>query len=158
MADIKDPLGKHLLGEAIRLLVQAGVSGGAIADFVREYSEVIATSLKTAPLSSEQEHRAELKDALKEALLEMAPPSRKTAEGMRKQVCIYVAGKRTSACLRQDLLTSVQTAVGEEETRKLIHEFANNKPADRKNRTAWVEERLEQHLLIHKVEVRGTKH
>lgn len=158
MADITDSLGKHLLGEAVRLLVQAGVSGAAITDFIREYSEVVASSLASPPASKESELRAEVKAAVKEALLELAPPSRRTAAGMRKQMSVYVAGKKTSLSLRQDLVSRVQEEVGEKETRRLIHELANSKPKDKKNRTAWVEEHLQQHLLIQKVEAQVTRH
>lgn len=134
------------------------MSGSAITDFVHEYSEVVATALDAPPVGPASELHNEVKAAVTEALLEIAPPSRRTTAGLRKKMSVSVTGKRTSLCLRQDLVARAQAAVGKEETRKLIHEFANNKPADRKNRTAWVEERLEQHLLIHKVEVRGTKH
>lgn len=90
---------------------------------------------------------------MKEALQEIAPPSRRTKTGFRKQVAVYVAGAKTSLSLRKDLLARVDEAAGTPRaTRQLIHEFANAKPADHPNRSAWVEEQLQNHLLPAKVE------
>ncbi|KWA84040.1 hypothetical protein WL29_21990 [Burkholderia ubonensis] len=154
MAEIKDPRGKHLLGEAVRLLVQSGATGASITDFINEYSGVLEATL--APLSepAQPDLKAQMKEALKEALQELAPPSQKPAGGLRKQVSVYIAGaKKTTVFVRKDLLTTAAEAVGsEKQARQLINELANSKPDDHANRSAWVEEQLQHHLLLLKAE------
>jgi hypothetical protein len=154
MAEINDPRGKHLLGEAVRLLVQSGVTGAAISDFISEYTNVVATTFAAPPESAQPDLRAQLKDALKEALLELAPAARKTAEGRRKQVSVYIEGaKKTTVFVRRDLLDNAATLVGsEKQARQLVNELANSKPSEQSNRSAWVEEQLQHHLLLLKAE------
>jgi hypothetical protein len=154
MAEIKDPRGKHLLGEAVRLLVQSGVTGAAISDFISEYTNVVATTFAAPPESAQPDLRAQLKDALKEALLELAPAAHKTAEGRRKQVSVYIEGaKKTTVFVRRDLLDNAATLVGsEKQARQLVNELANSKPSEQSNRSAWVEEQLQHHLLLLKAE------
>lgn len=159
MADIKDPRGKLLLGEAVRLLVQSGATGVAITDFINEYSDVIKATLVDPPVQAASDLKGQVKEALKEALQEIAPPSRRTKAGLRKQVAVYVAGAKTSLSLRKDLLAKVDDAAGSAKAaRQLINDFANAKPDSHPNRSAWVEERLQNHLLLAKVETRLTSH
>lgn len=153
MAEIKDPRGKLLLGEAVRLLVQSGATGASITDFINEYSEVIHATLAPPPETASPDLKAQVKDALKEVLQELAPPARRTKAGLRKQVAVYIAGAKTSLSLRKDLLASTAAAVGgDKQVRQLIHEFANSKPDTHPNRSAWVEEQLQHHLLLAKAE------
>ena len=153
MAEIKDPRGKLLLGEAVRLLVQSGATGASITDFIQEYSEVIHATLATPPELVQVDIKAQVKDALKEALEELAPPARRTAAGLRKQIAIYVNGAKTSVALRRDLLASTVEAVGnEKKARQLIQEFAATKPEGATNRTAWIEQQLQHHLVMVKAE------
>jgi hypothetical protein len=153
MAEIKDPRGKLLLGEAVRLLVQSGATGASITDFINEYSEVIHATLAAPPETTAPDLKAQMKDALKEVLQELAPPARRTQAGLRKQVAVYIAGAKTSLSLRKDLLASTAAAVGgDKQVRQLIHEFANSKPDTHPNRSAWVEEQLQHHLLLTKAE------
>jgi uncharacterized protein YfaS (alpha-2-macroglobulin family) len=153
MAEIKDPRGKLLLGEAVRLLVQSGATGAAITDFIQGYSEVLHAALAPPPEPVQSDIKAQVKDALKEVLQELAPPSRRTAAGLRKQLSLYVNGAKTSVALRRDLLASTVAAVGDEKkARQLIQQFANSKPESETNRTAWIEGQLQQHLLLAKAE------
>ncbi|WP_126223556.1 hypothetical protein [Burkholderia ambifaria] len=153
MAEIKDPRGKLLLGEAVRLLVQSGATGASITDFINEYSEVIHATLTAPPETTAPDLKAQMKDALKEVLQELAPPARRTQAGLRKQVAVYIAGAKTSLSLRKDLLARTAAAVGgDKQVRQLIHEFANSKPDTHANRSAWVEEQLQHHLLLTKAE------
>lgn len=153
MAEIKDPRGKLLLGEAVRLLVQSGATGASITDFIQEYSEVIQATLATPTDAVPLDLKAQMKDALKEVLQELAPASRRTKAGLRKQVAVYIAGAKTSLSLRKELLESTAAAVGgEKKVRQLIHELANSKPDGHANRSAWVEEQLQHHLLLAKAE------
>lgn len=154
MAEIKDPRGKHLLGEAVRLLVQSGATGASITDFINEYSGVIEASLAPLPEPAQPDLKGQLKEALKEVLMELAPQERKPAPGLRKPVTVHLAGmKRTTVFVRKDLLSTATTAVGgEKQVRQLINELANTKPEDLGNRSAWVEEQLKNHLLLLKAE------
>jgi predicted DNA-binding ribbon-helix-helix protein len=159
MAEIKDPRGKLLLGEAVRLLVQSGASGAAITDFINEYSEVLHATLAPPPAAAEPDLKAQVKDALKEALAELAPPSRRTEAGSRLRIAVFIDGARTSVSLNRDLLASTVAAVGDEKkVRQLIQEFANTKPADWANRTAWVEQQLQHHSVMTKAESTLMKH
>ena len=159
MADITDPRGKLLLGEAVRLLVQAGATGVAITDFIQDYSAVIEATLAAPRLPPESDLKQQIKAALIEALQELAPPSRRTVAGMRKQVVVYIAGAKTSLSLRKDLLEKVEAfAGGKKPARQLITQLAHAKPADRANRSAWVEEQLQHRLLLEKVEEQVTRH
>ena len=153
MAEITDPRGKHLLGEAVRLLVQAGVTGAPITDFINGFSPVVQATLAPSAEAPQPDLKAQLKEALKEVLEELAPPSRRTKAGLRKQVAVYIAGAKTSLSLRRDLLESTAAVVGgEKKVRQLIHEFANSKPDNQANRSAWVEEQLQHHLVLAKAE------
>jgi signal transduction protein with GAF and PtsI domain len=155
MAEIRDPLGKLLLGEAVRLLVQAGAEGVAIADFICAYSEVLQRNLPERPEPAAPDLKAQIKEALKEALQEIAPPSRRTQAGMRKQVAVYVSGVKTSLSLRKDLVAKIEEATGgSKPARRLIHEFANSHPPGHSNRSAWVEEQLHKHLMLARVETK----
>ena len=153
MAEIRDPRGKLLLGEAVRLLVQSGANGVAITDFINEYSNVISETL-AAPV--EPEHpplKAQMKEALIEALQELSPPGKKARTGLRKQVAVYVAGVKTSLTLRRDLLVQAEQTLGSGKAlRELIHQAANLKPESRANRSAWVEEQIQHHLVLQKAE------
>jgi hypothetical protein len=152
MADIKDPRGKHLLGEAVRLLVQSGVTGGAITDFINDYSDVVQSTLAATPPAA-GDLKEQMKEALKEVLQELAPPAQRGRQGLRKQVGVYINGARTSLSLRKDLLDSTAAAVGgEKQARKLVDELANTKPAELVNRSAWVESQLQHRLLLIKAE------
>jgi hypothetical protein len=153
MAEIKDPRGKHLLGEAVRLLVQSGAAGASITDFINEYSEVVHATLAAPPETASPDIKAQVKDAVREVLQELAPAARRSPAGLRKQVAVYIAGAKTSLSLRRDLLERTVTAAGgDKKVRQLIHEFANSKPADHPNRSAWVEEQLQHHLVLAKAE------
>jgi hypothetical protein len=149
MAEIKDPRGKHLLGEAVRLLVQSGATGATIADFISEYTGVIEATFAAPPEPAQPDLKAQMKEALKEALLELAPPDKKAA-GLRKQVSVYIEGaKKTTVFVRRDLLEkTVMVAGDEKKARQLINEFANTKPVDHANRSSWVEQQLQNHLLL----------
>lgn len=152
MADIEDPRGKHLLGEAVRLLVQSGVTGAAITDFIQDYSKVVHATL-AAPLAAPNDVKEQIKAALKEALQELAPSTGQTVAGLRRQVAVYIDGARTSMSLRKDLLESTTAALGcEKHARRLVEELANAKPAEHLNRSAWVESQLEHRLLLLKTE------
>jgi hypothetical protein len=152
MAEIKDPRGKHLLGEAVRLLVQSGGAGAAIADFISEYSSILEVTLAPAPPVAEPDMKAQMKEALKEALLELAPPAQRTRSDLRKRVYAYVDGAKTSLSLRKDMVERTVEAVGQPKAQELVQEFANSKPAGVKNRSAWVDEQLQHHLLLIKAE------
>lgn len=153
MAEIEDPRGKHLLGEAVRLLVQSGATGASIADFINEYTTVLETTLVAPPAPAPVDLKAQMKDALKEVLEELAPRAQRTKAGLRKQVAVYIAGAKTSLSLRRDLLASTTAVVGgEKKVRQLINELANSKPEGHANRSAWVEEQLQHHLLLAKAE------
>jgi hypothetical protein len=154
MADVLDPKGKHLLGEAVRLLVQAGVTGSAIADFIAEYSGVVATTLAAAPPEPATDLKTAVKEAIVEVLAELPPPSgRRLKAGARTRTTVQIGGVKTSVALRRDLLEKIQTSVGDSrKVKQLIQDFANSTPAENKNRSAWVEEKLEQHLILLKVE------
>lgn len=159
MAEIKDPRGKLLLGEAVRLLVQSGATGVAITDFINQYSEVVQATLAPTPEPIQQDLKAQVKDALREALEELVPPAGKAESGLRKRVSVFIDGARTSVSLRKDLVANTVAAVGDEKkVRQLIQEFANTKPEGMTNRTAWVEQQLQHHLLMVKAEPTLSNH
>lgn len=154
MAEIKDPRAKHLLGEAVRLLVQSGGSGVAVADFIHGFTETLHATF-AAPVAGPADIKAQVKEALKEALQELAPPKRQTRVrmGSRKQVAVYLNGTRTSLSLREDLLETAAAVVGDGKSmRKLLKELVSTKPETHPNRSAWVEEQLHQRLLLLKAE------
>lgn len=153
MAEIKDPRGKHLLGEAVRLLVQAGVTGAAITDFIQGYAEVVHTTL-AAPPETTGDLKTQMKEALMEALQELAPPARRTRNELRKQVAVYINGARTTVLVSKDLLEKSNSVLGEEQTRQAVEELANSKPQTHANRSGWVEEQLQHRLLLMKAEAR----
>lgn len=153
MAEIKDPRGKHLLGEAVRLLVQSGATGVSITDFINEYSEVLNATLAAPPEPAQTDVKAQVKEALREALQELAPPARRTGAGLRKQIALYINGAKTSVALRKDLLESAINATGDaKKARQLIQDFAASKPHDATNRTAWIEQQLQRHLVMVKAQ------
>ena len=80
MAEIKDPRGKHLLGEAVRLLVQSGATGASITDFINEYSGVIEASLAPLPEPVQPDLKAHMKDALKEV--------HRVTQGVPRDICV----------------------------------------------------------------------
>jgi hypothetical protein len=152
MAEIKDPRGKHLLGEAVRLLVQSGATGASIADFISEYSSILDATLAPPPVAAQPDTKAQMKEALKEALLELAPPAQRARSDLRKRVNVYVAGAKTSLSLRKDMFERTVEAIGGQRAQELAQEFANAKPDDVGNRSAWVDEQLQHHLLLMKAE------
>lgn len=153
MAEIKDLRGKLLLGEAVRLLVQSGATGVAITDFINQYSEVVQATLAPEPATVQPDLKAQVKDALREALEELAPPASRADTGLRKRVSVFIDGARTSVSLRKELVASTVAALGDEKkVRQLIQEYACSKPEGVANRTAWVEQQLEHHLLMVKAE------
>jgi RNA 3'-terminal phosphate cyclase len=153
MAEIKDPRGKHLLGEAVRLLVQSGATGAAIADFISDYSNILEATLAPSPADTQPDMKAQMKEALKEALLELAPPAQRTRSDLRKRVYVHVAGAKTSLSLRKDMFERTVEAVGSQaKVQELVQEFANSKPDGVVNRSAWVDEQLQHHLLLIKAE------
>jgi hypothetical protein len=152
MADIEDPRGKHLLGEAVRLLVQSGVTGAAITDFIQAYSAVVHATL-AAPPTAPSDMKAQVKEALKEALQEIAPPGKQSSTALRKQVGVLVNGARTTLSLPKDLVESAVEAIGgRKQAYQLVEELANTKPESVPVRSAWVEEQLQQRLLLMKAE------
>lgn len=152
MADIKDPRGKHLLGEAVRLLVQSGVTGAAIADFIQEYSAVVHATL-AAPPEAPSNLKLQMKEALKEALQEMAPQGGKSTSSLRKQVGVLVNGARTTLSLPTDLVERAVTVTGgKKQAQQLVEELANTKPDSVPVRSTWVESQLQQRLLLIKAE------
>ncbi len=159
MSDLNDPRGKHLLGEAVRLLVQSGATGVAIADFIAQYTVVLKETLVAQPAPVQLELKEQVKGALLEALQELSLPSQRTAAGRRRQISVYVDQAKTSLSLSEDLLDKVTASTGSpKETRQLIHRFANSKPVEHPNRSAWVAENLEQHLLLTQVLPQLTSH
>ena len=152
MADIEDPRGKHLLGEAVRLLVQSGVTGAAITDFIQGYSPIVQATL-AAPPAGPSDMKAQMKEALKEALQEMAPPGKQSANALRKQVGVLVNGARTTLSLPKDLVEhAIVVAGGKKQAQQLVEELANTKPDSVPVRSTWVETQLQQRLLLLKAE------
>ena len=152
MADIEDPRGKHLLGEAVRLLVQSGVTGAAITDFIQAYSAVVHATL-AAPPAVPADMKAQVKEALKEALQEIAPPGKQSRDLLRKQVGVLVDGARTTLSLPKDLVERAEIiAGGKKQVRQLVEELANTKPESFPVRSEWVETQLQQRLLLMKAE------
>lgn len=152
MADIEDPRGKHLLGEAVRLLVQSGVTGAAITDFIQGYSPIVQATL-AAPPADPSDMKAQMKEALKEALHEMAPPGKQSANALRKQVGVLVNGARTTLSLPKDLVEHAIVVVGgRKQAQQLVEELANTKPDSVPVRSTWVETQLQQRLLLLKAE------
>lgn len=152
MAEIKDPRGKLLLGEAVRLLVQSGASGVAITDFINEYSEIIKSALveQQPPVS---DLKNQMKEAVREVLHELAPPARRSGPEKRRRIQVLVDGTRTSLTLHASLLAKTVEILGtNKQARQLVNELANSKPADHPNRSAWVEEQLKHHLLLVRAE------
>jgi hypothetical protein len=152
MADIEDPRGKHLLGEAVRLLVQSGVTGAAITDFIQAYSTVVHATL-AAPPAAPNDMKAQLKEALKEALQEIAPTGKQSSSALRKQVGVLVNGARTTLSLDRNLVErAVIVAGGKKQAQQLVEELANTKPESEPVRSTWVETQLQQRLLLLKAE------
>ena len=148
MADIEDPRGKHLLGEAVRLLVQSGVTGAAITDFIQAYSAVVHATLAAPPVEPSG-MKEQVKAALKEALLEIAPPGKQSANSLRKQVGVLVNGARTTLSLPRDLMErATVVAGGKKQAQQLVEELANTKPDSVPVRSTWVETQLQQRLLL----------
>jgi len=141
-----------LLGEAVRLLVQSGAVGASITTFINEYSAVIESTLAPTAEPAQLDLKAQMKEAVIEAMHELVPV-RPSKAGPRRQFAVYIAGAKTSLSLRRELVERTVAHVGsEKQARQLINELANAKPDSQTNRTAWVEEQLQLKLLLAQAE------
>lgn len=89
-SDLTDANARFLLGEAVRLLTQSGVTGVALAEFVLGFTPIvnqrlaaIASSTSTAGMA-DRVTRADVKDAVKEALQEVVSATGESQEGRGK--------------------------------------------------------------------------
>lgn len=152
MADITDPRGKFLLGEAVRLLVQSGVGGVAVADFITEYSKVLHTTLAAPEPTKPVSLKDELKSALAELLNEQLPAIKSVARSNKAKFIVLINGTRTSLSIPTELLLLSKQSMPAAEVKALIQELAESKPEAHPNRSAWVSSQLEQHLVLLRAE------
>jgi hypothetical protein len=161
-SDLTDANARFLLGEAVRLLTQSGVTGVALAEFVLGFTPIvnerlasIASSTLTAAMG-ERVTRADVKDAVKEALQEVVSATGDDQEGRgkkrqrRKSVPVRLAGgKRTSLWLDTDLVERFKhKASSPAEARHVLAELAGSVPATAESKSSWVEEQLTKRLIL----------
>ncbi|WP_241295871.1 hypothetical protein [Burkholderia stabilis] len=161
-SDLTDANARFLLGEAVRLLTQSGVTGVELAEFVLGFTPIvnerlasIASSTSTAAIA-ERVTRADVKDAVKEALQEVVSATGDDQEGRgkkrqrRKSVPVRFAdGKRTSLWLDIELVERFkQKASSPAEARHVLAELAGSVPATAESKSSWVEEQLTKRLIL----------
>ena len=154
MAELTDSRAKLLLGEAVRLLVQAGATGAAITEFIQGYTTILQATLTAPPPAGPADLKAQIKEAMVEVLQELAPPDRHSTGASRKRVSVYIDGVKTMLSLPPELMAHAEEVAGTKKAlRQRIHEFANAKPANHDNLSAWVEEQLQAYILLANVSV-----
>lgn len=161
-SNLTDANARFLLGEAVRLLTQSGVTGVALAEFVLGFTPIVnerlaAIALTAAtPSAGEYATKADVKDALKEALQEVVLTAGEEQEGKkkkrqrRKSVPVKLAdGKRTSLWLDPELVDRLkQKSTSPAEARKVLNELAGAVPESAESKSAWVEEQLGKRLML----------
>ena len=161
-SDLTDANARFLLGEAVRLLTQSGVTGVALAEFVLGFTPIvnerlasIASATSTSAMG-ERVTRADVKDAVKEALQEVVSATGDGQEGRgkkrqrRKSVPVRLAdGKRTSLWLDTELVDRLkQKANSPAEARQVLVDLAGSVPDSAESKSSWVEEQLTKRLML----------
>ncbi|CAB3767390.1 hypothetical protein [Paraburkholderia humisilvae] len=157
-SDLNDPNARFLLGEAVRLLTQSGVTGVALAEFVLGFTPIVNERLASIAStgSTQGVTRADVKDALKEALQEVVSATGGSQEGRgkkrqrRKSVPVRLAdGKRTSLWLDTDLVDRFkQRSNSPAEARQVLDELAGSVPDSAESKSSWVEGELTRRLML----------
>ncbi|CAB3734098.1 hypothetical protein LMG22037_05850 [Paraburkholderia phenoliruptrix] len=162
-SDLNDANARFLLGEAVRLLTQSGVTGVALAEFVLGFTPIVNERLASIAAATsttaagERVTRADVKDAVKEALQEVVSATGEGQEGRakkrqrRKSVPVRLAdGRRTSLWLDTDLVDRLKEKTSSPaEARQVLGELAGAVPdSTEKSKSSWVEEQLAKRLML----------
>lgn len=154
-----------ITGAAIKLMAEAGADAGVIGHFALHYPSIVAAQLAPPPppppvqeIDLEALVRTTVQAVLGMSAVEPDGHARpKVANSKRGRGVelvkknVIVGGKRTSISLSAELFRKVVAADGNDQADKLIQSFVDQTPATELNRSAWVESRIAQHLVLNQM-------
>jgi len=142
----------RLIGETLKAMIQSGADMGAVGAFARSYPEVVARVLG-AP---EPTPDLDLQGLVQATVLQTMESTGKAAKkrGPKSswvdavKVNVVIGGKKTSATIPRSILAAVEKLAGSPKAAMvLIKETTAHIPAEVKNRSAWLTERLSSHVI-----------
>lgn len=134
----------HIVGAAIRALVESGADDGQIGAFAVAHRTKVAAILGASdqPVAGPPDLVELVRGAVRSVLSEsgLAPAEAKTKA---KRINVLVAGKRTSVTVDAALFFKVaESNGGPAKATALIKDLASSSPSDVAKRSGWIEEKL----------------
>jgi hypothetical protein len=137
-----------IVGLHLRALMDSGVSpedlGASAARFRTEVHQVFMQPEETMQVPN-------LKDAIKDALVELGvAPGRQTVGKVRKRITVVIGnGVRTTITIDHAIMVNLVSFKGSTRAaNNLIRSIAVSAPETVRNRSAWIEERIQQVLTF----------
>lgn len=162
-----DPRIDALTEDALQLMAESGASGAVLLQFARRFPQMVAARLEPSPPSTSVLVDVEsLASLIKETMVSLYGPGgvapratgkanpdrRGTSAASRVKINVDLDGKRTSIKIRADIVEKLTALPGGPKARETLQAFVNEAPKDHPNRSAWVEERALQHLIMKEVQ------
>jgi len=134
----------HIVGAAIRALVESGADDGQIGAFAVAHRAKVAQILGATehPPAGPPDLHAVVRDAVRSVLTESGLAAAQL-RAKAKRINVLVGGKRTSVTVDTGLYLKVANANGgAKKASALIRSLASSAPPDVAKRSGWIEERL----------------
>jgi hypothetical protein len=141
-----------IVGEAIKGLVESGADAAFVGAFAARHRAAVSKILgATEAGDSAPPDLLELVAKGARLALEQAGlVKNKSRDGSTaRRISVMVAGKRTTVSVATPLMQQLVEARGDEARAiQLVQDIAKNAPADAKNRSAWLSERLRAAIVF----------
>lgn len=134
-----------LVGAALRGLVEAGASAEAIGAFATSYRLEAAQLLGIVEAPPEAPDLQSLvTQAVSQALADAGVGNRRrTKKPTAQKFYVSIDGKKTSVTISRPTATQlIESKGGEDQARQIVQQLATSAPANVKNRSKWIEERI----------------
>jgi hypothetical protein len=140
-----------IVGSALRGLVESGASDEAIGAFAHDHRVKVSQLLGVGDAPAQQVDLESLVTSVVGKVLdEMGLAPGKSARKPAARIIVDVRGAKTSISINQALMNRLVAAKGGEKgaAKATLEELANAAPADARNRSKWVAERVEAILKM----------
>lgn len=142
-----------LVGEAIKALVDAGVSADVVGAFAISYPSKVASIMgQPSPSSELVDLERVIHDTVLTALTSAGVVNgRINKDSHVKRINVLVKGQRTSVGVTDAMFSALVELKGSpSRARTVVNELANQAPSEVQNRSAWVGDQLMGFLMLSK--------
>ena len=133
-----------IVGSALRALVESGATDEFIGEFAASHRAKLVKIMcfpeeALQPVSLEQI----VATAVAQALEKTGKAAAKSSKVPTQRINVIVGGRRTSITIGGETVARLVASKGEKQANEVIRDIASKVPKETKNRSGWIEERLQ---------------